>query len=319
MSAEEHEWIALFGPYRFDSARRELTKHGSLIKVQSKPLDVLSVLVSKHGETISREELRKALWQEHVFVDFEKNLNTAVNKLRAVLGDDFASPRYIETVPRRGYRFTAPVKVEAPRRSPEGAAQLVESKVREPESHDSVGDRASRVAYRESLWFKLLVVAGLVMLALVGALSANLDGFRSSGKDTIVLAGFTNETGDPVFDEPLERALAIQLRRSSSWNILAERKVRESLSGMGQIATQPLTVPVAQEVCRRTHSAAVIHGTISGLGSEYVVSVEALSCANGNSLAQAQAEASRKEEVLHTLSSAINELRDNLKKSIEVK
>src|SRR5687768_10501565 len=100
-----------FGVFEANFRSGELRKNGNRIKLQEKPLQVLSVLVEQPGELVGREELQKRLWPSDVFVDFDNGLNTAVNKLREALGDSADSPRFIETVPRRGYRFIAGIEV----------------------------------------------------------------------------------------------------------------------------------------------------------------------------------------------------------------
>ena len=99
-----------FGPYLVDLAAGEVRKNGSLIRLQEKPLRVLALLAERHGQLVTREELKKRLWPEDTFVDFETGLNTAVSKLRDALSDSAETPRYIETVPRRGYRFLVAVE-----------------------------------------------------------------------------------------------------------------------------------------------------------------------------------------------------------------
>lgn len=100
-----------FGPYEADLHSGELRKNGLRIKIQVLPFRLMSVLAENAGQVVTREELRKRLWPEDTFVDFEDGLNTAVKKLREALGDDAEKPRYIETVPRRGYRFIAQVEI----------------------------------------------------------------------------------------------------------------------------------------------------------------------------------------------------------------
>jgi DNA-binding winged helix-turn-helix (wHTH) protein len=100
-----------FGAFELDTANGRLCKHGAHIKLQTKPLQILEALVSKPGELITREELFGKLWPTGTFVDFESGLNTATNRLRAALGDSAGSARYLETVPRLGYRFICPVTV----------------------------------------------------------------------------------------------------------------------------------------------------------------------------------------------------------------
>ncbi len=110
---EEGQQTVRFGPYEADFRHGELRKFGTRLKIQGRPLAVLALLVKRPGETVLREELRAALWPNDVFVDFDKNLTTAVNKLRQALCDTAESPQYIETVPRIGYRFMASVEVIA--------------------------------------------------------------------------------------------------------------------------------------------------------------------------------------------------------------
>ena len=110
------ERIVRFGPYEFRPATQDLRKNGTRLKVQAKPLQILSALVDRPGEVVTRDELCRELWPEGTFVDFESGLNTATNRLRAALNDSAERPLYIETLPRLGYRFICPV-VE-PGRSP---------------------------------------------------------------------------------------------------------------------------------------------------------------------------------------------------------
>jgi Tol biopolymer transport system component/DNA-binding winged helix-turn-helix (wHTH) protein len=100
-----------FGPYEADLPSGELRKNGTRVKIQDLPLRLMSVLAENPGQIVTREELQKRLWPDDTFVNFEDGLNTAVRKLREALCDDAEKPRYIETVPRRGYRFIAPVEV----------------------------------------------------------------------------------------------------------------------------------------------------------------------------------------------------------------
>src|SRR5271168_1776804 len=102
-----------FGVYELDLHAGVLRKNGMRIRCQEQPLQVLAALLEHPGELVCREDLRRRVWPEDTFVDFDHALNTAVKKIRAALNDDADFPRYIETVPRRGYRFVAPVTEEA--------------------------------------------------------------------------------------------------------------------------------------------------------------------------------------------------------------
>ena len=105
--------IARFGVFEADTANCELRKQGRRLRLQEQPFAVLTVLLERAGTVVTREELRTRLWPADTFVDFDHSLNTAVNKLREVLGDSATSPRFVETLARRGYRFLADVEWEA--------------------------------------------------------------------------------------------------------------------------------------------------------------------------------------------------------------
>src|SRR3984885_4904174 len=100
-----------FGVFEVDLRAGELRKHGLRVRLQEQPFQVLATLLEHPGEVVTREELQKKLWPADIFVDFDHGLNKAINKIREALGDSADSPRFVETVTRRGYRFLADVKI----------------------------------------------------------------------------------------------------------------------------------------------------------------------------------------------------------------
>jgi cholera toxin transcriptional activator len=100
----------VFGPFAFDRASGELRKHGVRLRLHGQPLQILATLINVPGRVISRDEFQQQLWQASTFVDFDHGLNSAMNRLRQVLGDSADQPRYIETLPGRGYRFIAEIR-----------------------------------------------------------------------------------------------------------------------------------------------------------------------------------------------------------------
>ena len=141
----------------------------------------------------------------------------------------------------------------------------------------------------------LVVVAGVV-----GSLYLKRPA-KLTDKDTIVLADFINKTGDPVFDDTLRQGLAVQLEQSPFLSLISEERIRRTLRLMNQPADARLTPDIARSVCVRTASAAVLDGSIATLGTQYVLGLRATSCATGEILADEQAQAARKEDVLATL------------------
>src|SRR5512147_1194430 len=98
-----------FGPFEFDPECGQIRKNSTGVKLQGQPIQILEILVEKPGELVTREELRQRLWSSDTFVDFDHSLNTAIKRLRQALGDDAETPKYIETIPKRGYRFIGKV------------------------------------------------------------------------------------------------------------------------------------------------------------------------------------------------------------------
>jgi eukaryotic-like serine/threonine-protein kinase len=135
-------------------------------------------------------------------------------------------------------------------------------------------------------------------------------------KDTVVLADFDNKTGDTVFDDALKQALAVELGQSPFLNVLSDRKISETLGMMGHPNNERITADVGRELCLRTGSKAVLSGTISSLGSHYLIDLSAVACSTGDTLAKEQVEATSKEDVLKTLSRASSSLRTRLGESL---
>jgi len=165
---------------------------------------------------------------------------------------------------------------------------------------------------------RYITAACLVAMLLAGGLyyRSHQQSNRLTEKDTIVLADFDNQTGDAVFDDALKRALAVELGQSPFLSVLSDRKVSETLRMMGRAANERVTVDVGRELCQRAGSKAVLGGTISSLGSHYLIDLNAVACGTGDTLAKEQSEATSKEEVLKALSQASSSLRAKLGESL---
>jgi serine/threonine protein kinase/tetratricopeptide (TPR) repeat protein len=168
--------------------------------------------------------------------------------------------------------------------------------------------------------WRTLVPAAMVVVA--GLIASGIYFFRSrpstplTEKDMIVLADFDNTTGDAVFDGALKQALAVQLGQSPFLNILSDRRVGETLHLMGRQPSDRITQDVARELCVRTGSKAILLGSISNLGGQYVIGVDAVGCSTGDTLAKEQEEAATKQDVLKTLGKAAASLRGKLGESL---
>ena len=166
--------------------------------------------------------------------------------------------------------------------------------------------------------WKIAVPAGLAVIALlaVGLYLRSRSPNALTQQDTIVLADFTNTTGDPVFDGTLKQALAVDLEQSPFLRVLPGARVRETLGFMGRSPDERLTTDLARDLCLRAGSKAMLAGSIANLGSQYVITLNAVNCQSGDSLAQEQAEGSSKEQVLSALGSAVSKMRGKLGESL---
>ena len=164
-------------------------------------------------------------------------------------------------------------------------------------------------------WTVVAAAAAAIALAAVGY-SFYPRQAKLTDKDSIVLAEFTNTTGDPVFDETLRQGLAVQLQQSPFLGLISDDRIRRTLRLMNQAADARLTPDVARVVCVRTGGAAVLQGSIAALGSQYVLGLRATNCATGDILADEQAQASRKEDVLSTLSQIATRFRTRVGESL---
>ena len=207
MAKTEPPAILQFGDYTVHRRERSLRKHEHRLKLHGQSFEILLVLTDRPGEVVTREQLQVALWKDDTFVDFENGLNAAVKKLRQVLGDSAESPRYIETVPRVGYRFLAPVVVIEPKEN-EGRETL-------PPSEESQRAVLSEAHRRFGLLLKILALLVPATAVVFGVLWISRTPVKPplSAKDTIVLADFANSTGDSVFDGALRQGLAVQLEQ----------------------------------------------------------------------------------------------------------
>ncbi len=171
---------------------------------------------------------------------------------------------------------------------------------------------------RSKLWKVLVPVTVLLVAALIvgGFYFRSRETKPLTEKDTIVLADFANTTGDAVFDDALKQALAVDLAQSPFLNVLSDRKMNETQRLMGRAPGERVMRDVAQEICLRTGSKALLAGSVSRLGSQYMVGLEAVNCGNGDTLAKEQTQASTKEDVVKALSNAASSLRTRLGESL---
>jgi DNA-binding winged helix-turn-helix (wHTH) protein/tetratricopeptide (TPR) repeat protein len=302
MTASENQMadeLYEFGPFRVDPARETLLRSGVAVPLTPKTFQILLVLVRHGKEIVTKDDLMKTVWPD-TFVE-EANLSRNIFMLRKALGETAQDHRYIVTVPGRGYRLAENVRL-----LPDQEFEIAAA------THSRV-----QIDVKETRPWKWIALAAVIVLAL-GGLWRMLSHRRAvlGAKDTVVLADFTNSTGDSVFDETLRQGLAIQLRQSPYLSLISDQRIAHTLHFMGQRAGARLTPELARAVCERTGSAAILEGSIAPLGSQYVVTLQARSCRTGEILDQEQVQAAKQEDVLSALGQIASRFRNRVGESL---
>lgn len=311
-----------FGDFQVDPLTRTLRRREGVVTLSRRAFDVLIYLVQNPGRVLSRDELLKSVWPD-TFVD-ENSLAQSISSLRRALEEKPGDNSYIATLPGRGYQFVSEVKVLAPEGltiAPDGVAS---------EENRPASLLLQRETIRTSIATSELpglparrnwargVIAALCLVILGGTVHlVNVrHARRLTEQDTVVLADVTNRTGDPVFDDTLKTALGIALAQSPLLNALPDNKVRTALQLMARPADTKITSDMAREICQRMGGKAYIAGSIVPLGGEYVLTLEASSCRDGDTMAREQVTAAAKEKVLDSLGMAASRLRSELGESL---
>jgi TolB-like protein/DNA-binding winged helix-turn-helix (wHTH) protein/Flp pilus assembly protein TadD len=261
-----------FGCFELDAKSGEICQNGLKTKLQEQPFQVLLMLLERAGDVVSREELKERLWPEHTFVDFDQAINKAVNKIRQVLSDSAESPRYIETLPKHGYRFIYPLD--------EGAH----------------GNAATTGGFRRGIprsWrVATLVVAALALLALLGGLNIDSLGERllkvrwgesqiaamPRGRITsIAVLPLQNLSGDPeqeYFADGMTEALITDLSKVHSLKVISRTSVMQ-FKGVNK----PL-----REIARQLHVQGVVEGSVLRASNRVRITVQLVHAATDTHL-----------------------------------
>jgi len=316
------------------------------IAISRKSFDLLLFLVEHRDRVIGKEELLHSLWHDQ-FVE-ESNLTQHIFLLRKALSRHDSGRKIIETIPGRGYRFTAPVELEWQPRSPDlqppAEAQqrqilvtatesithvTIEEEEIDPDEVPALPDPALPTSAlpapawpsaawpsRRLAWIAIWMLAG--GLAAAGIAAALWLGWRrwqdgaGGAPVQVVVTGIDGTTGDPALDRALLSALRMNLSQSPFVSLVPRDTVNATLAEMKRKPDDPMPAGVAREVCERTNSQAVLHGTVAPSGRHFLLTEEASSCVDGSILAGAREEADKVED----LPSRVDKLADTIRRKL---
>jgi TolB-like protein/DNA-binding winged helix-turn-helix (wHTH) protein/Tfp pilus assembly protein PilF len=313
-----------FGIYEVDLRTNELRKQGRKIKLQEQPCRILAILLEQRGEVVTREELRKRLWSDDTFVDFDHSLNTAIMRLREALSDSSDNPVFIETLPRHGYRFIAPVEEVA---APEQEKHYESALVATPDSQPAVGEadtvsplpleqliprpRSKQIGLRRML--ALASLLGLVILVAFGFMLRNImEGTAANVHPTeiksMVVLPFENLSGDKdqqYFTDGMTDELIAHLAKIRSLRVISRTSSMEYKD----------THKSLSQIARDLKVDAVVEGTVLRSGNRVRITAELVQVATDRHL-WAETYESQLGDVLalqsQVASAIVNEIRINL-------
>ena len=259
----------VFGVFELDLVAGELRKRGLRVRLQQQPVQVLAMLLERAGQVVSREELQKALWPADTFVDFDHGLNKAINKIREALGDSAESPRFVETVARRGYRFIADVKAAelAPSASVRGRSGASPGGERRRSRRHARHARSRRHRGRRS---RAWAIAALALLVLLGSVAAwkRYSGSRESSVirslAVLPLESLSNDASQDYFADGMTDELISDLGQISALRVISRTSVMAY-----KHSRKPLP-----EIARELNVDAVVEGTVLRSGDQVRITAQ---------------------------------------------
>ncbi len=267
-----------FGVFELDLRSGELRKHGSKIRLQAQPFQVLAMLLQHQGEVVSREELQKQLWPADTFVDFDHGLNKAINKIREALGDSAESPRFVETVARRGYRFLAEVKAAdavavqtlEPTSRFESAAKGADLAVPVPELAPAAHPRRSAM-WSTSVALVVMIFAALAVWAIYSPKHPSAV-IRSLA--VLPLESLSNDASQDYFADGMTDELISDLGQISALRVISRTSVMTY-----KRARKPLP-----QIARELNVDAVVEGTVLRSGDRVRITAQLIEAASDKHL-----------------------------------
>jgi TolB-like protein/DNA-binding winged helix-turn-helix (wHTH) protein/Flp pilus assembly protein TadD len=271
------EAVFRFGEFEADLRARELHRGGALVPLQDQPFHLLALLLERPGDVVTREEIRLLLWSDDIFVDFDHGLNTAMKKLRDALADSAQSPHFVETLPKRGYRFLVPVQRVAVRQaaSPAPPAQAPPSAaLSAAEDRRGARQRALRLA-------GLVLLAGGALLAAVLAIRprewrAGMQGARevANVRSLAVLPLEDLSAGGPPFGDAITEALTTDLARTKGMHVIS----RHSSNTFRSTRRTPA------EIGRDLKVDALVEGSVQSVGDRLRVDLRLIGTSSGEQM-----------------------------------
>ncbi len=308
--------VISFGVYQCDMSAGELRKNGIRLKISDQPFRLLAILLERPGEMFTRQELGARLWPSGTFVGFEDSLNAAMNKLRKILDDESENPRFIETIPRRGYRFISPITEVSENSAQAGTSASLAS----PVCVDATMARDPMLHKRSRTGFASLLAFGAVALVIFGGLADWLlhgrPALSFSRTDAVLVTDFENQTGDARFDYALGTAFRVSLEQSRQVNVFPHDQLGPVLQMMGRGVNERISRAVGREICQRENIRGLIATSVTRTGEEYEVTAQLIDPLTDDTVRAYSERSDGENHLLDALDKISGEVRQDLGESL---
>lgn len=288
----------VFGPFSFEMDQLLLLRADERIPLPQKDLEMLRVLLEAPGRVVTKQELMDRVWPG-IFVE-EGNLAKHISNLRQALGEGENGQIYIETIPRRGYRFVAPVRPGKVLDATVPAASSVGARVRTPVTR----------------WVLTYGAGALVVLVVAVWFLTGRAALTFSSRDWVVVADFENHTGDPRLDKALLTAFTVTLQQSRHANVVPAARIGSALRRMGRSSNSPVTQEIGREICLREGARALLVPAITRAGTHYAISAQLVDPTNGEVVHALTEKADNEDALLDALDRLAESTRQALGESL---
>jgi len=293
-----------FGVFEVDLQAGELRKSGVRQKLPGQSFQVLQLLLEHPNEVVTREEFRERLWPGNTFVDYELALKKAIHRVREALGDSAENPRFVETVPHRGYRFLGAVEPIDGLAAGSAAPAAREERVR--------AQRRGRLRF----WVGLGASAAVIAAGAAAWLARGWPAYSFHPRDFVLLTDFENKTGDARFDDALLTAFTIDLEQSRYANVFPRTRLPAVLKRMQKSGNERITPQLGLEICQRENIRGLIAASITRTGQEYALSAELVDPQTGAPVRSYSERSSGEGHVLDALDTIAGRIRADLGESL---
>lgn len=317
--------ILKFGVYEVDPRAGELRKYGLRQRLAGQPMQLLLALLERPQELVTREELQRRIWPGNISLDFDLALKKAVNRARAALGDSATSPRFIETVPRRGYRFLVPVipvvpsvPVNARARDDAPAGQSLAAINLNPTPVPPTRSASLLKSMRKMVRLRhFAIVAAIGWAAFLVLLAKGHPVLTATQRESVLVADFENHTGDWQFDDALREPFTVAIEQSSAVSIVPKSWLAPQLEKLGLPKGARITADVGRKLCQQGNVDVLITGEITRTGQEFAVSAELVDPRTSATIRSYSERAHGEDQVLAALDRVAVKLRSELGESME--